>query len=67
MATYKGKARIGIRSIFTYRHPPCPRTRIVASGNKRGKEHPMLDFVMLALGLGFFAVSIGYAYACERL
>jgi hypothetical protein len=31
------------------------------------KEHPMLDFVMLALGLGFFAVSIGYAYACERL
>jgi len=27
----------------------------------------MLDFVMLALGLGFFALSIGYAYACERL
>ncbi len=27
----------------------------------------MLDVVMLALGLGFFAVAIGYAYACERL
>lgn len=27
----------------------------------------MLDIVMLALGAGFFAVGIGYAYACERL
>jgi hypothetical protein len=31
------------------------------------QENPMLDIFMLALGLGFFAVSIGYAYACERL
>jgi len=27
----------------------------------------MLDIVMLALGAGFFAASVGYAYACERL
>jgi len=27
----------------------------------------MWDIVMLALALGFFAVGIGYAYACERL
>jgi len=27
----------------------------------------MWDVVMLALGLGFFVVGIGYAYACERL
>jgi len=27
----------------------------------------MLDIVMLALGLGFFVVAIGYTYACERL
>jgi len=27
----------------------------------------MLDIVMLVLGLGFFVVGIGYAYACERL
>jgi hypothetical protein len=31
------------------------------------KEHSMLDFIMLALGLGFFALSVGYAYACDRL
>jgi hypothetical protein len=31
------------------------------------QEHPMLDIAMLALGLGFFVISIGYAYACERL
>jgi hypothetical protein len=39
-----------------------PRTE-----TRREKEHPMLDIVMLALGLGFFAAGIGYAYACERL
>jgi hypothetical protein len=27
----------------------------------------MLDAIMLAIGLGFFALSIGYACACERL
>jgi len=27
----------------------------------------MLDILMLALGLGFFAVAVGYTYACERL
>lgn len=27
----------------------------------------MLDLIMLAVGLGFFALSVGYAYACERL
>jgi len=27
----------------------------------------MLDLLMLAVGLGFFALSVGYAYACERL
>jgi len=26
----------------------------------------MLDIVMLALGLGFFAVAVAYTYACER-
>ena len=31
------------------------------------RENTMLDIVMLALGLGFFAVAIGYTYACERL
>jgi len=27
----------------------------------------MLDFVMLAMGLVFFALSIGYAVVCDRL
>jgi hypothetical protein len=31
------------------------------------KEHPMLDLILLAVGLGFFALSIGYVYACDRL
>jgi len=27
----------------------------------------MLDVILLALGFAFFALSIGYAYACDRL
>jgi len=27
----------------------------------------MLDIVMLAIGLGFFALSVGYTIACDRL
>ena len=33
----------------------------------RDRSILMLDLVMLALGLGFFALTVGYAYACERL
>ena len=31
------------------------------------KEHQMLDLIMLAIGLAFFALSLGYSYACDRL
>jgi hypothetical protein len=27
----------------------------------------MLDIIMLAIGLGFFALSVGYANACDQL
>jgi len=27
----------------------------------------MLDVVLVALGLAFFVLSVGYAYACDRL
>jgi len=27
----------------------------------------MFDLIMLAIGLGFFVLSIGYAYACDSL
>jgi hypothetical protein len=29
--------------------------------------HQMMDVILLALGLGLFAVTVGYAHACERL
>jgi hypothetical protein len=41
--------------------------RRLSPADYRALEHPMLDIVMLALGFGFFAAGIGYAYACERL
>jgi hypothetical protein len=50
-----------------HRNLPSRKRATVASGNKRDKEHLMLDVVMLALGLGLFLVAVGYAHACERL
>jgi hypothetical protein len=32
-----------------------------------GRSTPMLDIIVLALGLVFFVLSIGYAYACDWL
>jgi len=49
------------------RHSPSRKRAEVARGNKRDKEHLMLDIVMLAFALGLFVLGIGYAYACERL
>jgi hypothetical protein len=31
------------------------------------REQHMLDVILLAIGLGFFVLSIGYAVACDRL
>ncbi len=31
------------------------------------EDSSMLDVLMVALALGFFALSVGYAYACDRL
>jgi hypothetical protein len=28
---------------------------------------PMLDVLMIGMAIGFFALAIGYTYACERL
>ena len=43
------------------------RSRVPDAPHTARKEHLMLDVIMLALGLGFFIVTVGYAYACERL
>jgi hypothetical protein len=34
---------------------------------KPQKEHPMMDLIMLVIGFGFFALSVGYVLACDRL
>jgi hypothetical protein len=31
------------------------------------RSTPMMDAVMLAIGIVFFALSIGYVYGCDRL
>ena len=31
------------------------------------RSSKMMDVIMLAIGLGFFVLSVGYCYACDRL
>jgi len=45
----------------------APSILLDAGANVCRKEHPMMDVLMLAMGLGFFALSVGYAVACDRL
>ena len=40
----------------------CCMRRIARPGRTE-----MFDIVMLAIGLGFFALSVGYAMACDQL
>jgi hypothetical protein len=40
---------------------PSRRTQFIA------RSIPMLDVVLIAAALGFFALSIGYTIACDRL
>jgi hypothetical protein len=43
------------------------RAEVAAWETTASRSIVMWDVVMLALGLGFFALAIGYGYACERL
>jgi hypothetical protein len=40
---------------------------VSAKGGDTSKEASMLDIIMLAIGLGFFALSVGYTLVCDRL
>jgi hypothetical protein len=40
---------------------------LVSEPDNRVSELSMMDVVMVALAVGFFAVSIAYVYACEQL
>jgi hypothetical protein len=52
---------------FDLSQPGCSRLRQIAHASRHRQENSMLDIIVLALGLGFFAAAIGYTYACERL
>jgi hypothetical protein len=50
---------------LTYLNTGRANSRLVAAPRKWSIQ--MLDLLMLAIGLAFFALSAGYVYACERL
>lgn len=40
---------------------------VIATITRRNRSIQMMDVLMVAVTFGFFALAIGYAYACERL
>ncbi len=40
---------------------------VIPSMTRRNWSNSMMDVLMIALTFGWFALAIGYAYACERL
>jgi hypothetical protein len=52
---------------------PGPRTfapgryQRAANAEHAQRRRQMPDVILIALGLVFFALSVGYAYACDRL
>ncbi len=45
----------------------CKQMLSVCGAAGAGRSTEMLDIIMLAIGLGFFALSVGYAMACDQL
>jgi hypothetical protein len=50
-------------------HLKAVAARRASHGTARSapREALMLDLMLLAIGLGFFALSVGYTIACDRL
>jgi hypothetical protein len=45
----------------------CKQMLAICGAAGAGGSTKMLDIIMLAIGLGFFALSVGYAMACDQL
>jgi len=43
------------------------RQNLSCNANALSRSTAMMDAVMMAIGFGFFALSIAYVYACDRL
>ena len=64
------------RKLMAWRDTYCRRIGAGRRGQKHGRlslrirvlwEPPMLDVILLAVAAAFFALSIGYTFACDRL
>ena len=54
--------------LLIYRKMPLPRCAENYCNHIQGNRSiQMMDVLMVALTFGWFALAIGYAYACERL
>ncbi|WP_018318504.1 hypothetical protein [Bradyrhizobium sp. CIR48] len=57
---------VDVPSMF-FASQPGHREKVAPDLSDATRSDPMMDILMLALGFVFFALAIGYTYACERL
>lgn len=55
------------RTAFDRSERPAGIQRRAMPETSQPRSVVMIDLLMLALAFGFFALAIGYTYACERL
>jgi hypothetical protein len=55
-----------LRPFDASREPPLARAS-AAHPNSLPPGARMFDIILIAMGLGFFALSVGYTIACDRL
>jgi hypothetical protein len=60
-------ARAGSRNLSQINASVCKRKLAPMRRNGRPGRTEMLDIILLAIGLGFFALSVGYVMACDQL
>ena len=57
----------GFQNLIWFNALVCKQMLAICGAAGTGGSTKMLDIIMLAIGLGFFALSVGYAMACDQL
>ncbi len=57
----------GFPNLIWFNALVCKQMLAICGAAGAGGSTKMLDIIMLAIGLGFFALSIGYTMACDQL
>jgi hypothetical protein len=65
--TWLARCPRGLLKLILINASVCKQRLAFMRRGRHRRRAEMSDLIMLALGLGFFALSVGYAMACDQL